>query len=148
MKRPFLIWAGVALLGGLLVSSPDILPGLSHFDFKFGFLSQTAMMGYLLTLVAVISWGASTVFGKKLTSQGYTETQMMSGRFIFGFVFLSFYIYSNRGIIYSKKGDFDKALADFNKVLEIRGAASTSLLSWLAFKATGPSVSVPGTIVE
>ena len=112
MKRPFLIWAGVALLGGILVSSTDILPGLSHFDFKFGFLSQTAMMGYLLTLVAVISWGASTVFGKKLTSQGYTETQMMSGRFIFGFVFLSFYIYANRGLI-----NFDWQMIVWGKIL-------------------------------
>ncbi len=99
MNKPFLVWAGIALLGGLLISSPDILPGLSHFDFKLGFLSQSAMMGYLLTMVAVVSWGASTVFGKKLTADGYNEVQIMGGRFVFGFIFLAFYTYANRAIV-------------------------------------------------
>lgn len=112
MKRPFLIWAGVAILGGLLISSPDIFPGLSHFDFKLGFLSQTAMMGYLLTMVAVVSWGASTVFGKKLTADGYNEIQIMGGRFIFGFIFLSFYVYANRAIVL-----FDWQLLVWGKIL-------------------------------
>lgn len=99
MNRPFLFWAAVALVGGLLISSPDIVPGLANFDFKMGFLSQTAMMGYLLTMVAVVSWGASTVFGKKLTAQGYDAVQIMGGRFLFGFIFLAFYTYANRGLI-------------------------------------------------
>ena len=87
-------------MGGLLISSPDILPGLSHFDLKFGFLSQTAMMGYILTMVAIVSWGASTVFGKKLTEQGFNEGQIMGGRFLFGFIFLVFYAYANRTLVY------------------------------------------------
>lgn len=99
MNRPFLFWAAIALSGGLLISSPDIVPGLANFDFKLGFLSQTAMMGYLLTMIAVVSWGASTVFGKKLTAQGYDEIQIMGGRFLFGFIFLAFYAYANRGLI-------------------------------------------------
>ncbi len=112
MKRPFLIWAGVALLGGLLISSPDILPGLSHFDFKLGFLSQSAMMGYLLTMIAVVSWGASTVFGKKLTADGFNEKQIMGGRFILGFLFMSCYIYANRGIV-----NFDWQVIVWGKIL-------------------------------
>ena len=100
MKKPFIAWASVALLGGLLISSPDILPGITHFDFSLGFLSESAMTGYLLTLVAVISWGASTVFGKKLTSQGYTESQMMAGRFSFGLIFLFFYGYANKNLFH------------------------------------------------
>ncbi|MBC7539494.1 MAG: DMT family transporter [Bacteriovorax sp.] len=100
MKKPFLCWAGVALLGGLLISSPDILPGLSNFDFKMGFLSQTAMMGYLLTMVAVVSWGASTVFGKKLTAQGLDEGHIMGGRFLFGFIFMAFYAYANKSLMH------------------------------------------------
>lgn len=100
IKRPFIIWAGIALVGGLLISSPDILPGLSHFDFKLGFLSQSAMLGYLLTMVAVVSWGASTVFGKKLTADGFSEVQIMGGRFVFGFIFLAFYVYANRTIVH------------------------------------------------
>ena len=112
MKKPFIIWALVALLGGILISSPDILPGLSHFDFSFGFLSEKAMTGYLLTLVAVVSWGASTVFGKKLTSQGFTESQMMGGRFSFGFVFLVFYGYANKNLFH-----FDWQFLIWGKIL-------------------------------
>jgi len=99
IKKEFLIWAAIAVVGGLLISSPDIMPDPSHFEFNLKFLSQGAMMGYLLTMVAVVSWGASTVFGKKLTADGYNEIQIMGGRFIFGFVFLIFYIYANRAIV-------------------------------------------------
>ncbi len=112
IKKPFLIWAGVALFGGLLISSPDILPGLAQFNFKMGLLSQTAMKGYLLTMVAVVSWGASTVFGKKLSANGLTETQIMGGRFVFGFIFLAFYSYANRGIMH-----FDWQMMVWGKIL-------------------------------
>ncbi len=112
MKTPFLFWAGVTLLGGLLVSSPDILPGLSNFDFKMGFLSQTAMMGYLLTLVAIVSWGSSTVFGKKLSAQGFEEKHIMGGRFLFGFIFLSFYASANKTLMH-----FDWAALVWGKIL-------------------------------
>lgn len=99
IKKEFLIWAGLAVLGGLLISSPDIMPDFKHFEFKLNFLSQSAMMGYLLTMVAVVSWGASTVFGKKLTAEGFNEIQIMGGRFVFGFIFLVFYVYANRAIV-------------------------------------------------
>lgn len=99
INKLFIAWALVALTGGLLISSPEIFPGLANFDFKLGFLSQTAMMGYLLTMIAVVSWAASTVFGKKLTAQGYDEIQIMGGRFFFGFIFLALYAYANRGLI-------------------------------------------------
>jgi drug/metabolite transporter (DMT)-like permease len=49
------------------------------------------VLGYLLTLLAVLGWGASTVFGKKLSSSGFSEYDIMSGRFIFGFIFLLIY---------------------------------------------------------
>lgn len=112
IKKPFLIWAGVALVGGILISSPDIFPGLASFDFKMRFLSQTAMMGYLLTMVAVVSWGASTVFGKKLTAGGMDSVQIMGGRFLFGFVFLIFYAYANKSIIH-----FDWQILVWGKIL-------------------------------
>ena len=112
MNKPFLCWAGVALLGGLLISSPDILPGLTHFDFKMGFLSQTAMMGYLLTMVAVVSWGASTVFGKKLTAQGLGVGHIMGGRFLFGFIFMAFYAYANKSLML-----FDWQIVVWGKIL-------------------------------
>ena len=97
IKKEFLLWASVALLGGLLISSTDIMPGLSKLDFSIGLLSQTAIWGYGLTLIAVVSWGASTVFGKKLSAQGFDEIQIMGGRFVFGLVFMTFYLFYKYG---------------------------------------------------
>jgi drug/metabolite transporter (DMT)-like permease len=96
IRKPFIILAFVAILGAVLISSQDIFPGLVQFDFKLAFLSEKAILGYLLTLIAVASWGASTVFGKKLTAEGFDEIQIMGGRFTFGFIFLSAYIIANR----------------------------------------------------
>ncbi len=96
-KTPFLFWGFLSLVGGVLISSPDILPGLSNLDFSFALLSNTAMTGYGLTLVAVFSWGASTVFGKKLSGQGFDEIQIMGGRFILGFAFMAFYLMTQFG---------------------------------------------------
>ncbi|MBY0416214.1 MAG: DMT family transporter [Bdellovibrionales bacterium] len=92
IKKEFLIWAAVALFGGFLISSPDIMPGLAQLDFSMGLLSQGALWGYSLALIAVVSWGASTVAGKKLTGQGFDEIQIMGGRFVFGLVFMTFYL--------------------------------------------------------
>lgn len=97
VKLPFMIWAVVALVGGFLISSPDIMPGLSNFDFRTQALSEKAIIGYLLTLIAVLSWGASTVFGKKLSYQGFDEIQIMTGRFIMGFFGIVIYLFMTTG---------------------------------------------------
>jgi drug/metabolite transporter (DMT)-like permease len=94
IKKEFIFWALLCLLGSILISSPDIFPNLSNFDFKM-VLSENSIKGYILTLIAVVSWGASTVFGKKLSTTGHDEKQIMSGRFLFGLVFMSFYLFSN-----------------------------------------------------
>lgn len=84
IRLSFLFWALLALFGAFLVSSPDILPGLSNVTL----ISQNALVGYGLTLFAVVAWGSSTVFGKKLSTAGYDETQIMFGRFFTGFLAL------------------------------------------------------------
>ena len=96
IRKPFIVLASVAIVGAVLISSQDIFPGLAQLDFKLAFLSEKSMLGYLLTMIAVASWGASTVFGKKLTAEGFNEIQIMGGRFTFGFIFLSAYIIANR----------------------------------------------------
>ena len=96
IQKPFMFLAVIAIVGAVLISSQDIFPGLVQFDFKLAFLSEKAILGYLLTMVAVVSWGASTVFGKKLTAEGFSEIQIMGGRFSFGFIFLSAYILANK----------------------------------------------------
>ncbi len=97
IKMPFIIWAIIGLVGGFLISSPDIMPGLANFDFRTQALSETAIVGYLLTFVAVLSWGASTVFGKKLSYQGFSEVQIMTGRFIMGLVGIVIYLFMTTG---------------------------------------------------
>jgi drug/metabolite transporter (DMT)-like permease len=74
-----------AFLGALMLSYSDIAPA-----FQFG-IESGAVYGYLLTLFAVAGWGASTVFGKWLGSNNFSETEIMAGRFISGFVLLLIY---------------------------------------------------------
>ena len=87
------------LLGVFLVSAPELLGGLNQVEFNFDTLKlifhRDSALGLLLTLVAVVSWGASTAFGKKLSRDGLSENAIMSGRFFFGFVFLLFYAWGN-----------------------------------------------------
>lgn len=97
IKKEFLLWALVALIGGFLISSPDIMPGLTELNFSMALLSDKSLWGYGLALTAVVFWGASTVFGKKLSGQGFDEIQIMGGRFIFGLVFMTFYLYYKFG---------------------------------------------------
>lgn len=87
LNANFLIYGSIAFIGAFLISWPDIAP-----FFQSGQVTTTApVLGYLLALFAVIGWGASTVFGKKLSLQNFTESEIMAGRFIFGFVFLALY---------------------------------------------------------
>lgn len=97
IKKEFILWAAIALVGGFLISSVDILPGLGNLDFTLGLLSHNAIWGYSMALIAVGCWGASTVFGKKLSLQGFDEIQIMGGRFAFGLVFMTFYLYYRFG---------------------------------------------------
>lgn len=112
IKKEFLFWAVISLFGGLLISSPDIMPGLMHLDFSMGLLSKQAIWGYTLTLIAVVSWGASTVFGKKLSDQGHDEIQIMGGRFVLGLVFMTFYLFYKYGGL-----NLEWGVATYGKVL-------------------------------
>lgn len=112
VQKPFLFWAFISLIGGLLISSPDIMPGLSDMNFSMALLSQNALWGYGLTMIAVVSWGASTVFGKKLSAQGFDETQIMGGRFILGMAFMTFYLYYKFGAL-----TLDWNLMTYGKIL-------------------------------
>ncbi len=88
IKKEFLLWAVPCLLGGLMVSYKEVFPGLSGMDFSNAFSNPKALTGIGLTFVAVISWGASTPFGKKLSKEGYNESEIMFGRFGMGLLCL------------------------------------------------------------
>lgn len=88
VDRRFMLWLGVCLLGSLLIAWPDLRPA---FDMAVwgGRASRDLLLGYALTLFAVVAWGCSTVFGKKLSNAGYTTVELMAGRFLLGFVVLT-----------------------------------------------------------
>lgn len=88
LKKEFISWALLCLLGGLLISYHDISRGLQILTRGEGLLAGPALLGYALTFTAVFGWGASTVFGKQLVSKGHKETEVMAGRFLAGLLFL------------------------------------------------------------
>ncbi len=83
----FFLYGAIAFGGALMISLPDILPLFT----APGDLSSSPVIGYGLALFAVVGWGASTVFGKQLSLNDFTESEIMAGRFIFGFIFLALY---------------------------------------------------------
>lgn len=89
VHKKFLLWASLCLIGGILISYQDIFPGLAKMDFTSGLTSDKALWGYALTMIAVVSWGSSTVFGKKLELEGYNEFDVMGGRFFVGALVLA-----------------------------------------------------------
>ena len=97
IKKAFLIWSCVAIIGAVLVSYNDlstILVVLFKDDGGFSKLFEAkALKGYLFALLAVFGWGSSTVLGKKLTLLEFNEKEIMSGRFLFGFLALLPFLY-------------------------------------------------------
>ena len=68
IQKQFVVWAAVCLIGGLLVSSPDIERFYSLTVSNFGAVSSdVALKGYGLVGVSILCWGATTVFGKRLS---------------------------------------------------------------------------------
>ncbi len=88
MKREFLLWASLCLVGGGFISYHDLAPGLENLEWDLSLFNKKFLVGYGLTFIAVFGWGASTVLGKRLTSRNYRESEIMSGRFLFGLFFL------------------------------------------------------------
>ena len=84
----FFKWGTLCLMGAGLLSFEDIAKGLSNLEVGAALLDEKSLIGYGLTFVAVVSWGSSTVFGKKLSLSGLDEKEIMAGRFSMGLVCL------------------------------------------------------------
>jgi len=111
IEKKFVIWAGVCMLGGLLVSSPDIerFYNLMVTDFSL-VVSDSAMRGYVLVLISIVGWGSATVFGKKLTMAGFDTRAILSGRFLAGLIALIPFVTWNRNLILSHGEDYLRIL--------------------------------------
>ncbi|MGQ7843826.1 DMT family transporter [Granulosicoccus sp. 3-233] len=88
VDRHFVFWLGVCLLGSLLIAAGDLMPALQPANWA-GRESRDLLLGYGCTLIAVLGWGAATVFGKQLSNRGFSTTDLMSGRFLVGFLVLT-----------------------------------------------------------
>ncbi|MBI2518829.1 MAG: DMT family transporter [Bdellovibrio sp.] len=89
LDKHFAIWAMVCLSGGLIIGHREIVQGVQELFHTGHVLSSLdAYKGIGLALVAVLGWGGATVFGKKLSAQGFSTAEIMAGRYLAGFVVL------------------------------------------------------------
>lgn len=85
IHKQFLVWAFICMIGGLLVSSPDILRFYDLVVSDYGKVtSDNALKGYGLVGISILGWGATTVFGKRLSMVGFEPNVIMGGRFFIG----------------------------------------------------------------
>lgn len=90
IKLEFLLWASVCLFGALLISYEDILKLIESKDDMYRvFFHPGAPQGYILTMFSVLGWGAATVYGKKLSLEGFSDDIILLGRFSLGLIFLT-----------------------------------------------------------
>lgn len=89
VKRMFIFWASVCLCGAFFISYEDLLKlGNSGENIYQMLIKPGAFQGYILVAFSVIGWASATVYGKKLGKEGYTDIEIMTGRFIMGFLCL------------------------------------------------------------
>jgi drug/metabolite transporter (DMT)-like permease len=88
IQAGFIICLGLALSGSFLLMFEDFHSLLQAEGWHYSSEVIKRLIGYGLALIAVLSWGASTVFGKKLALSGYNSAQIMNGRFVVGLVVL------------------------------------------------------------
>lgn len=128
IHKQFLFWAAVCLGGGFLVSSPDIARfyALMVKDFS-AVTSDVALKGYGLVIFSILGWGATTVFGKRLSLSGFDTRDIMSGRFMTGLLMLlPFVKWDDKHLILPEGEDFLKIL--------IMVIISGALAMWLYYQ--------------
>lgn len=111
IQKQFLIWAAVCLVGGLLISSPDIERFYILMVNNFGAVSSdVALKGYGLVGVSIVGWGATTVFGKRLSLAGFETKSIMAGRFLTGLIVLIPFVQWNRSLVLPNGDDYLRIL--------------------------------------
>ena len=103
VQKMFLLWAFFCLIGALLISYEDILKlADSETEFKTLFFHAGAAQGYILAIFSVVGWGAATVFGKRLSLQGYSDDLILTGRFTTGLLFLLPFIMLDSKVLFTE----------------------------------------------
>jgi drug/metabolite transporter (DMT)-like permease len=127
IEKHFIFWASVCLIGGIMISSPDIerFYNLLRTDFSL-VTSDNALRGYGLVAVSILGWGSTTVFGKRLSLSGFETRTIMGGRFLTGFLILIPFVHWNRALILPQGEDYARIL--------IMVLISGALAMWLYYK--------------
>lgn len=127
IQKQFLIWAGICLIGGLMISSPDIIRfyHLIQGDYKT-VISDGALHGYALVGVSILGWGATTVFGKRLSMVGFDTKSIMAGRFLIGLLVLIPFVKWNTNLMLPMPEDYLRIL--------IMVLISGALAMWLYYQ--------------
>jgi drug/metabolite transporter (DMT)-like permease len=127
IQKQFLVWAFVCMIGGLLISSPDIVRLYELMRSDMGIvISDNALHGYTLVGVSIVGWGATTVFGKRLSMVGFDTKSIMAGRFLTGLVVLIPFVKWNRSLILPQGEDYLRIL--------IMVLISGALAMWLYYQ--------------
>lgn len=127
IQKQFVIWAAVCLVGGLLVSSPDIERFYELTVANFGAVSSdVALKGYGLVGVSILGWGMTTVFGKRLSMQGFETGTIMGGRFLSGLLVLFPFVQWDKKLILPNGEDYLRIL--------IMVLISGALAMWLYYQ--------------
>jgi drug/metabolite transporter (DMT)-like permease len=127
IQKQFLIWAFICLIGGLLISSPDIVRLYELMRSDLGTVtSDNALRGYTLVGVSILGWGATTVFGKRLSMVGFDTKSIMAGRFLIGLMVLIPFVQWNRSLILPHGEDYLRIL--------IMVLISGALAMWLYYQ--------------
>jgi drug/metabolite transporter (DMT)-like permease len=109
IQKRFLLWAGICLFGGILISSPDVerLYHLMKSDFRI-VLSDNAIVGHGLVAISILGWGSATVFGKRLTMAGFDTKAIMGGRFLTGLIVIIPFVQWNQSMVFPETQDYVK----------------------------------------
>ena len=127
IQKQFLVWAFICMIGGLLISSPDIVRLYDLMRSDMGIvISDNALHGYTLVGVSIVGWGATTVFGKRLSMVGFDTKSIMAGRFLTGLLVLIPFVKWNRSLILPQGEDYLRIL--------IMVLISGALAMWLYYQ--------------
>lgn len=127
IQKQFVVWAFICLIGGLLISSPDIERFYHLTVNNFGAVSSdVALKGYGLVGISILGWGATTVFGKRLSMQGFETKSIMAGRFFTGLLVLIPFVKWDRSLILPQGEDYLRIL--------IMVIISGALAMWLYYQ--------------
>jgi drug/metabolite transporter (DMT)-like permease len=111
IQKQFLVWAFICLIGGLLISSPDIVRVYESMRSDFGSMtSDNSFRGYGLVAISIIGWGATTVFGKRLSMVGFDTKSIMAGRFMIGLLVLIPFVKWDQSLILPEGMDYLRIL--------------------------------------